>query len=95
MKKARVAELKNGLSRYLAYVKRGGTVLVFERDRPVARLVPMTVSSGRGDHRLDELERQGLIRRGRGGVPDLLRRPPIRVKGSVLKDLLAERRSGW
>src|SRR5438046_1897003 len=42
MKKAKVAELKNGLSRYLAHVKRGGTVLVFERDRPVARIVPLT-----------------------------------------------------
>lgn len=95
MKKAKVAELKNGLSRYLAHVKRGGTVLVFERDRPVAQIIPAAVSSGRGDRRLAELERQGLIRRGRGGLPELLRRRPIRVKGSVLKDLLAERRSGW
>lgn len=91
-----MAELKNGLSRYLAHVKRGGSVLVLERDRPVARLVPISgVSSKSGDRRLTELERLGLVRRGRGGRSELLRRPPIRVKGSVLKDLLAERRSGW
>jgi antitoxin (DNA-binding transcriptional repressor) of toxin-antitoxin stability system len=38
MKKAKVGELKKGLSRYLAHVKAGGTVVVFERDRPVAHI---------------------------------------------------------
>ena len=52
------------------------------------------VKKAKADHRLAELERQGLVRRGRGGLPKLLRRQPIRVKGSVLRDLLAERRSG-
>lgn len=93
MKRAKIAELKNGLSRYLAHVKRGGTVIVFERDRPVARIVPVATVSA--DDKLADLERQGLVRRGRGGRPDLLRRPAIRVRGSVLRDLLTERRSGW
>src|SRR5206468_4129334 len=57
MKKAKVAELKNGLSRYLAHVKRGGTVLVFERDRPVARIVPLT-SERSSDGRLADLVRR-------------------------------------
>ncbi len=96
MKKARVAQLKNGLSRYLSHVKRGGTVLVYERDRPVAQIVPAPrPARGADEDRLAQLERHGLIRRGRGGRPALLARRPIRVKGSVLKDLIAERKSGW
>lgn len=95
MKKAKVAELKNGLSRYLAHVKRGGTVLVFERDRPVARLVPVGQVRGKGDDRLAELERRGIVRRGTGSVREWLRKHrPVRVGGGVLKALLEERRSG-
>ena len=99
MKKARIAELKNNLSRYLEHVKGGGSVLVLDRDQPVAQIVPLqpTVSgSGASEERLARLERRGLIRRGTGGLPDWLgRRKPPRLRGSVLKDLLAEREGGW
>jgi antitoxin (DNA-binding transcriptional repressor) of toxin-antitoxin stability system len=98
MKKAKIAELKNGLSRYLAHVKAGGTVVVFERDRPVAHLVPVPRRGRRSldDSRLDELERRGIIRRGKGDLSRWLREhPPIRGAGGVLKALLEERRSGW
>lgn len=82
---------------YLAHVKRGGTVVVFERDRPIACLVPVggrAAASGRD--RLGELERRGVIRRGAGGTADWLRRwRPVRVKGGLLSTLLAERRAGW
>ncbi|OGK95475.1 MAG: hypothetical protein A3E31_14800 [Candidatus Rokubacteria bacterium RIFCSPHIGHO2_12_FULL_73_22] len=97
MKKAKVAELKNSLSRYLAHVKHGGTVVVFERDRPVARLVPIARTPFEaGNGRLAELERRGIIRRGTGGVRAWLRtHRPIRAGGGVLKALRAERRAGW
>jgi antitoxin (DNA-binding transcriptional repressor) of toxin-antitoxin stability system len=96
MKKAKIAQLKNGLSHYLAHVRSGGTVVVFDRDRPVAHIVPMSGRPGAGKDRLDRLERRGLIRRGSGGIPDWLgRRRAPRFRGSVLKDLLAERRAGW
>ena len=42
MKKARIAELKNNLSRYLEHVRGGGSVLVLDRDRPIAQLAPLT-----------------------------------------------------
>ena len=93
-----MAELKNNLSRYLDHVRAGGSVLVMDRDQPVARLVPLSRRGpirGRVDGRLIRLERQGLIRRGTGGLPEWLRRPPHRVRGSVLRDLLDERESGW
>ncbi len=98
MKKAKVGELKNGLSRYLAHVKRGGTVVVFERDRPVAHLVPIPSSDrrSRDKARLERLERQGILRRGRGGMAAWLRKhPPVRGTTGVLKALLDERKSGW
>lgn len=99
MKTAKIAELKNNLSRFLDHVRSGGSVLVLDRDRPVAQIVPLERSvRGSGGHvaRLLRLERRGLIRRGTGGLPDWLgkRRPP-RLRGSVLKDLLREREGGW
>src|SRR5438309_6651018 len=89
MKKARIAELKDHLSRYLDHVKGGGSVLVFDRDQPVAQIVP--IQSGRhktGDlgERLGRLERRGIVRRGAGGLPDWLgRRKPPKLRGVCFK----------
>ena len=93
--------MKNRFSRYLDHVREGGEVLVFDRDRPVARLVPVSRPAARGaveapdEARLASLERRGLVRRGsaeteRGTLP-----PPIRLKRSLLADLLADRKAGW
>jgi antitoxin (DNA-binding transcriptional repressor) of toxin-antitoxin stability system len=99
VKRARIAELKNQLSRYLEHVREGGSVLVLDRDQPVAQIVPLhrTTRGGAGsEERLLRLERRGLIRRGTGGLPEWLgRRRPPRLRGSVLRDLLAERERGW
>jgi len=40
MKSAKVSELKAKLSAYLAEVRGGGTVVVYDRNTPIARLVP-------------------------------------------------------
>ena len=40
MTTAKVAELKAKLSAYLAEVRAGGTVVVYDRKTPIARLVP-------------------------------------------------------
>jgi prevent-host-death family protein len=40
MKQAQIAQLKANLSRYLAEVRSGGTVIVCDRNTPIARLVP-------------------------------------------------------
>jgi prevent-host-death family protein len=40
MTKAKVSELKAKLSAYLAEVRGGGTVVVYDRATPIARLVP-------------------------------------------------------
>lgn len=49
MKTANVAMAKNGLSMLLRRVKRGETVLITERNHPVARLLPYVSSAGAGE----------------------------------------------
>ena len=44
MKEARVAELKARLSEYLRFVRRGNEVIVYDRNEPIARVVPYTSS---------------------------------------------------
>jgi antitoxin (DNA-binding transcriptional repressor) of toxin-antitoxin stability system len=96
MKQAKIAILKNNLSRYLAHVRGGGSVLVLDRDRPVARLVPLPSGDARGaSERLARLERQGLIRRGTVGRAGSAPPQPVRLPGGVLRGLLEEREHGW
>jgi prevent-host-death family protein len=98
MKKARIAELKNNLSRYLDHVRSGRSVTAFDRDRPIARIVPLSdAGPRRGDsaERLARLDRRGLIRRGSGELPDWFgKRRPVRLRKSVLWAFLEERGSG-
>lgn len=62
---AGVRELKNRLSMYLDRVKRGETITVTERGRPVAELVPPGESQSLPPH-LQSLIRSGeLIWKGR------------------------------
>lgn len=99
MKSAKIGELRNELSRFLQYVRRGGVVRVFDRDRPIADIVPVreTASTGSGalDQVLADLERRGALRRGNGTVPERLLKGRLpRAKRSVLDALLEERREG-
>jgi antitoxin (DNA-binding transcriptional repressor) of toxin-antitoxin stability system len=63
-------EARYNLSRYLDQVKNGESILVLDRRRPMAQIIPLQ-KAGRGavkpDDRLARLERKGLIRRGSGG----------------------------
>ncbi|HEX8738634.1 MAG TPA: type II toxin-antitoxin system prevent-host-death family antitoxin [Casimicrobiaceae bacterium] len=103
MKVATISETKNHLSELLARVKRGESVLILDRARPVARLVPVESTGDRretrfADHeRLKELERAGVLRRAkvRAGVNFLASLPPPpKVRVDVVAALLAERDEG-
>jgi len=48
MKTVKIAELKNHLSEHLRAVEAGAELVVTDRDRPIARIVP----HGRGDRRV-------------------------------------------
>ena len=99
MKRANIGHLKNNLSRYLDHVRAGGEVIVLDRQRPIARILPLgqqVAATGDDEGRLRRLEERGLLRRGTGRLPSWLgRRRPVRVSGSVLRDLLSEREEGW
>jgi antitoxin (DNA-binding transcriptional repressor) of toxin-antitoxin stability system len=96
MKVVRLAEAKRELAHHLEYVKRGGTIRIVDRDRPVADLVPIQAANDDDDDALlARLEKRGLVRRGKGGpIPaDLLRPGPAGHDAGVLDALVAERRS--
>jgi prevent-host-death family protein len=92
MKKAAVSELKAHLSEYLNQVKAGGEILITDRGKPVARLVPIARSKTNKEA-LIQMEKQGLIRLGSGKLPkDFWAMPrPEDPEGLALKALLEER----
>lgn len=92
MEKATISQLKNRLSAYLRIVKAGGSVLVFDRDEPVARIE--RVKAGSADvNWLTRIEKEGLVHRGSGAVPlELFRRPLPKPGKSALEALIEERR---
>ncbi|HUK90453.1 MAG TPA: type II toxin-antitoxin system prevent-host-death family antitoxin [Blastocatellia bacterium] len=57
MRSVNIADLKNNLSRYLNEVRAGGEVLIKDRNRPIARIVPFAAGPE------DDLEK--LIAEGR------------------------------
>ena len=69
MQTTSITQLKNSLSAYLRDVKAGEEVLITDRGRPIARLVPVSSSDSMEEH-LKEMERKGLLRRGTGRLPE-------------------------
>ena len=95
MKTAPVSELKAHLSEYLNQVKAGMEVLITDRGKPVARLVPISRSKNLKES-LVSMEKQGLIKLGSGKLSkDFWRMDrPDDPQGLVLKALLEEREAG-
>jgi prevent-host-death family protein len=71
MKTVNVARLKNQLSLYLSYVRRGGHVLVKDRNTPIAKIVPLSVSQTE-DEEILAMAAAGVVRLPEvaGAVPD-------------------------
>lgn len=93
MKKASISELKNQLSAYLQSVRAGETVVVYDRNRPVARID--RVADEDDDDRIAQLQRAGLVAPPVDPMPlEMLRSPAPRARVSVLDALLEEREEG-
>lgn len=89
MKYVGVRQLKAQLGRYLRAVEAGDTLTVTTRERPIAKVVPVTKKGGDLEEALAELAEQGLLRRSRR-KPSVLRRPlnipNVRITEAVLED---------
>lgn len=63
MRAVNIADLKNNLSRYLNEVRRGAEVVVKDRNKPFARIVPLAAEED------DAAELMELIAQGNARLP--------------------------
>lgn len=81
MKKVGSREFKNRQGYYLRRVRKGETLLVTDRGKPVARVSPASEWEALSvEEKLNELARQGHIRRGEGGPLRSIKPVPLRGK---------------
>ncbi len=95
MKTANIATAKNQLSRLLKRVQRGETILITDRDHPVARLQPVE----QADSALEKLHATGVLNPPSGPPLDVsafLSSPRARLtaKRSLTSAVLSERKEG-
>lgn len=92
MRSVNIAELKNSLSKYLAYAKGGEEVVIRDRQLPIAKLVPLST---------DDVDHHdlALVAAGKMRLPEVkldidvfLKMPMPRVAGrSAVQALLDDR----
>ncbi len=84
MKSVKIAELKARLSEYLRVVRRGETIAVFDRDTPVAQIVPIRDRTTlRNRKPAPGAPRPNQVRRAK----------PLKVDIDVVGQLLGERQA--
>jgi antitoxin (DNA-binding transcriptional repressor) of toxin-antitoxin stability system len=95
MQRVTISQLKNRLSAYLRKVRAGQTLLILDRDEPVAR-IERVAGDTPADDRIARLERAGLVRRRAEplAVKTLRGRGRAAPGRSVVEALLEERREG-
>ena len=94
MRTVNIAELKNRLSTYITYAKAGETIIIRDRNTPVAQIVPFP---GDVTDEERELVAAGILRLGRRprNFAELDKLPIPKVRGNALTQaLLDEREEG-
>ena len=66
MRSANIAELRNRLTQYLREVRAGQEIVVRDRQRPIAKIVPLTVDDDADDA---QLVAAALMRRAQRSLP--------------------------
>jgi prevent-host-death family protein len=96
MKNARISELRDNLSQYIARVRKGETLIVYDRNTPVARIEPIVAD----DEDLPDWAREAM-QKGILSPPKVRSRKPLKItpvkadpRFSLLEALLEERQSG-
>lgn len=95
----KIGELRNKLSALLRRVKAGETILVYDRDKPVARIQPMTEKPPKfknDKERLAWLEARGLVRPPKNPNADwsFLAKPLPTSNAGLVEAVIQERREG-
>jgi len=67
MRSTNIADLRNRLTQYLQEVRAGEEIVVRDRQRPIAKIVPFTVDDDDADDAA--LVASGLMRKGSGVLP--------------------------
>ena len=67
MRSTNIADLRNRLTQYLKEVRAGEEIVVRDRQRPIAKIVPFTVDADEEDDA--DLVAAGVIRKGSGKLP--------------------------
>lgn len=88
---ASLSKVKDQLSRYVDEARQGQRIRILVRGRPAADLVPVPAGDA-VEQELEDLERAGLVRRGKGGVPEAIFTPGPRVRGPGLSRSIVEER---
>lgn len=86
MEQVSAKELKNRLGRYLRLVREGKTLVITDRGRPVARLVPEKPEL---EVRLEAMVALGILERAKGPLPP--RKPVARARKSVAEIVIQNR----
>jgi prevent-host-death family protein len=100
MRNASVATAKNEFSRLLRRVKRGETVVITERNHPIARLQPIPAFAvGLDNSSLAALHDSGALLPPAGGALDVAAflaapRPALSASHSLAAAVLTEREEG-
>ncbi|MGH9204462.1 MAG: type II toxin-antitoxin system Phd/YefM family antitoxin [Vicinamibacterales bacterium] len=85
MRSTNIADLRNRLTQYLQEVRAGEEIVVRDRQRPIAKIVPFTVDDEEADDAA--LVASGLMRKGSGTLPASFwraRRSRVTVKAAVV-----------
>ena len=96
MERVSISELKDQLSVYLKKVRDGQTVVVTDRNKPVAQLTPIPKSESESE-RIERLVAMGVLIRPKGppiSIEEIRRMRPVAPGAGVLEALLEERREG-
>ncbi len=94
MRSTNIADLRNRLTQYLQEVRAGEEIIVRDRQRPIAKIVPFSIDEDEADDAA--LVAAGLMRKGSGVIPHSFwkaRRPRITVQKTVAA-VSAEREDG-
>ncbi len=100
MKTATITNTKNHLSALLNYVRHGETIIITDRNRPIARICPTENDKITREDQLAILEKQGLLKRAEAKsskkLSEIIKTAPPQPKrnASIIDSLLKERAEG-